>query len=135
MRKKNSTNNSNRQELSSMCSMSFALSLISGRWKLNILSQLVLKDRLRFSELKNQIPLISQKMLTQQLNELFCDNLICKSVLSNKPLHIVYSLSESGSALEPILIGLFHWGDAIKLQTNDLNAKEIQQKGDDAYLI
>jgi DNA-binding HxlR family transcriptional regulator len=124
MPKENSTNHSNRQQLAGTCSMSFALSLISGRWKLNILSQLVLKDVLRFSELKSLIPIISEKMLTQQLNELLRDELVRKTVISRKPLHVVYSLSDTGRTLEPILVSLFYWGEAVKLQTNDRNAGE-----------
>ena len=52
-----------------------AFSLITGKWKLEIL-WLLNQRRHRFGELKRSIPGITQHMLTAQLRELEADGLI-----------------------------------------------------------
>lgn len=94
--------------------MASALAQIDGRWKLTILGQLFIHRSLRFSELKSHILLISEKMLSQQLNELAQDALVLKTVISRKPLKVVYGLTAKGLSLEPVLMSLYNWGMMIK---------------------
>lgn len=94
--------------------MASALAQIDGRWKLTILGQLMLNRSLRFSGLKEHIPLISEKMLSQQLNELARDGLVTKIIISQKPLKVLYRLTAKGLSLEPVLMSLYHWGVTVK---------------------
>jgi DNA-binding HxlR family transcriptional regulator len=114
MRKENSTNYFNEKQIAGTCEMASALAQIDGRWKLTILGQLMLYSSLRFSGLKEHIPLISEKMLSQQLNELARDGLVDKIVISQKPLKVQYSLTTKGLSLEPVLVSLYHWGITVK---------------------
>lgn len=114
MRKENSTNYINEKQMVESCDMAAALSQIDGRWKLTILGQLLLYGPLRFSELKAHIPLISEKMLSQQLNEMAKDDLVVKIVISQKPLKVQYSLTTKGLLLEPVLMSLYRWGIMFK---------------------
>jgi DNA-binding HxlR family transcriptional regulator len=86
------------------------LSIIEGKWKLIILCHLGLKGTKRFSELKNLIPNITPKMLTNQLRELEEDGLVHREVYPVVPPKVEYSLTEQGKSLMPILEMLEEWG-------------------------
>jgi DNA-binding HxlR family transcriptional regulator len=67
-------------------------------------------SELRFSELKQKLPNITDRMLTRQLKELAYDGLIERTVFARVPPMVVYKLSESGRALAPIWKSLERWG-------------------------
>jgi DNA-binding HxlR family transcriptional regulator len=85
-----------------------ALKLIGGKWKLLIVWFLSEKVY-RFSELRRQIPTITQKMLTQQLRELESDGIINRKVYAQVPPKVEYSLTEMGKSLSPILKAMQKW--------------------------
>ena len=78
--------------------------MIQGRWKLPILFRLYADPSMRTSELKRDLPGISQKMLTQHLRELEADRLIERIDFGEKPLRVEYQLSRAGKGLLPLLI-------------------------------
>lgn len=90
------------------CSLELATDLIGGKWKLMILWHLIDGTK-RFSELKNTIPSITQKMLTQQLRELEEYNIVSRKVYPVVPPKVEYSLTENGINLIPILEDLCIW--------------------------
>ena len=65
---------------------------------------------MRFGKLTMQIPDISRKILTQQLNELQDDGLIIRHQFQEKPPRVEYELSERGKTLIPVLKAMFDWG-------------------------
>lgn len=85
-----------------------AIKLVSGKWKLDIICELGAAPR-RFGRLRRSIPAISEKMLTQQLRELEADKLVNRTVHPGSPAKVVYSLTESGSALCAEAEGLCRW--------------------------
>lgn len=86
-----------------------ALDVVCGRWKGIILTQL--RDgTLRFGELKEAIPKISQKMLTQQLRELEEDKIINRVSYNQIPPKVEYSLTDYGKRLQPGIKMLEEWG-------------------------
>lgn len=93
------------------CSVEAAISLIDGKWKCVILWHLHKQGTLRFNELRRQFPVITQRMLTNQLRELEADGLIDREVYAQVPPKVEYSLSERGRGLETILLALKSWGD------------------------
>ncbi len=64
---------------------------------------------LRFTELKELIPNISDRVLTRQLKELEGDGLITRSVFAAVPVKVVYELTENGQALLPLCKELEQW--------------------------
>ncbi len=74
-----------------------------------ILDKLEKGKVLRFTELKELIPNISDRVLTRQLKELEEDGLITRSVFAAVPVKVVYELTEIGQALSPIWKGLEQW--------------------------
>jgi DNA-binding HxlR family transcriptional regulator len=91
------------------------LDLVGGKWKLLILW--LLSEKLcRFSELKRQIPQITQKMLTQQLRELESDGIIHRKVYAQVPPKVEYSLTDMGKSFTPILQAMHSWATSFSKQ-------------------
>lgn len=110
MRKLNSTNTENKVRITNNCPLTSSLYLISGRWKLILIWNLQSGIH-RFSELERAIPLITKKMLTQQLKELERDGMVNRKVYAVVPPKVEYTLTELATSLLPILQELYRWGD------------------------
>jgi DNA-binding HxlR family transcriptional regulator len=80
----------------------YVFKLIGGTWKVPILWRLRKKD-LRYSEIEKDIPHISQKMLTKALKELEGDKIISKIIFAEVPPKVIYSLTEKGKNLIPLI--------------------------------
>lgn len=91
------------------CPVGATLELIGGKYKALILWHLS-EGELRFSELRKVIHGATPKMLTQQLRELEADDLIHREVFAVVPPKVVYSLTDLGRSLMPILIAMRDWG-------------------------
>ena len=89
---------------------STAMKMVAGKWKINILCELGTAPR-RFGRLRHSLPTISEKMLTQQLREMEADGLVNRKVYPGSPAKVVYSLTESGAALNAGAEGLCRWAE------------------------
>lgn len=92
------------------CPVETTLLIIGDKWKVLILRDLLMKETLRFSELKKSLSPITQKMLTQQLREMETDGLIHREVYPVVPPKVEYSLTDLGLSLKPVLDTLMTWG-------------------------
>lgn len=88
------------------------LKILEGRWKLLILFQLFGGRILRFSELEQAIPAVSQKMLIQQLRQLEQQGVVLRTVYPQVPPKVEYRLTDWGQSLCPVLDSLLQWRDA-----------------------
>ena len=86
-----------------------ALKLLEGRWKLIILFHLFGGRIMRFSDLERSIPLVSQKMLIQQLRQMERDGIVRRIVHHQVPPKVEYGLTDWGQALCPALDALLSW--------------------------
>ncbi len=91
------------------CPVEATLDVIGGKWKVVILFWL--KDRtLRFGELRRKISDVSERMLTQQLQELEQHGIVRREVYPEVPLKVEYSLTDYGRTLRPITDLMCEWG-------------------------
>lgn len=90
---------------------SYTLSLINGKYKMNILYTLMEFGVVRFNEIKRYIGNISYKTLSCALKELEKDGLVHREEFPQIPPKVEYSLTERGRSLIPILDGMCEWGD------------------------
>jgi DNA-binding HxlR family transcriptional regulator len=97
-----------------------ALKVISGRWKAIILYHLFHGPK-RLSELKRQVPDVSQKVLIQQLRELEEHGLVHREIFRQVPPRVDYSATELGLSLEPVLRALCEWGQRHAAELNELD--------------
>ena len=84
------------------CPVETTLLLISNKWKVLILRDLMEKT-MRYNELKASIGSISQKVLTSNLRAMEADGLLIRTVYPEVPPRVEYTLSEQGRSLKPIL--------------------------------
>lgn len=110
MRKENSTNTINKQRNEQVCGMFYTLSVVGGRWKPAILWRLT-HGKMRYSELRDSISIVTERMLVLQLRELEKDGLIKRIVYAEVPPRVEYELTPKGVSLVPILQSLSDWGD------------------------
>ncbi len=86
------------------CALLLAMALLGGKWKMRILWHVLNGDN-RFSLLQKGIPDIPHKMLVTQLKELEVSHILVRTVVSEKPLNVVYSLSGNYKELIPLVNG------------------------------
>ena len=92
------------------CPVETTLTLISDKWKVLILRDL-LPGTKRFGELKKSIGHVSQKVLTAQLRQMEQSGLLTRTVYPEVPPRDEYSLTELGYSLKPILDAMSTWGE------------------------
>ena len=100
------------------CPVEVTLMLISDRWKVLILRDL-LSGTKRFGELKKSIGSISQKVLSSNLRSMDEDGLLTRKVYAEVPPRVEYTLTELGKSLQPILLAMQQWG--LEYQEMQLN--------------
>ena len=91
------------------CPVETTLTLISDKWKVLILRDL-LPGTKRFGELKKSIGHVSQKVLTAQLRQMEQSGLVNRKVYAEVP-KVEYSLTDVGYSLKPILDAMWTWGE------------------------
>lgn len=87
------------------CPATALLKQLSGKWKPEIF-RLAVDKPIRFSSLLRDIEGSNKQSLAVALKELEEANLLTKHIISEKPLHIEYHLSENGKALIPVFLQL-----------------------------
>ena len=86
-----------------------AIELVGKRWTGAIL--LVLMDgRLHFSGIRQLVPELSDRLLSERLKELEAEGIVEREVLDGAPVRVEYRLTEKGRALEPAVRALKQWG-------------------------
>jgi DNA-binding HxlR family transcriptional regulator len=91
------------------CPLTAALAAIGGKWKLIIVYWLAESPR-HFAALRQAIPGISQKVLTQQLRELVSDEIVQRQPKGSVPAPVEYSLTDYGRSLLPLVEDVRLWG-------------------------
>ena len=91
-------------KLTPRCPIRTTLEMLGGKWRLLIIQSLAGKKERRFRDIKQDIPEISDKVLTDELRTMEENHLIEREVKGAKI--VVYSLTELGedarSLIEPI---------------------------------
>ena len=98
------------------CPVETTLTLISDKWKVLILRDLMPGAK-RFGELKKSIGTVSQKVLTAQLREMEQSGLLTRTVYPEVPPRVEYALTGLGRSLKPILDALQNWGEAYQAKS------------------
>ena len=92
------------------CPVETTLTLISDKWKVLILRDLLLHGTMRFGELKKSIGHVTQKVLTAQLRDMEAKGLLTRKVYAEVPPRVEYTLTATGYSLRPILDSMVAWG-------------------------
>lgn len=92
------------------CPVEITLGVISGRWKVMIIHQL-LEGTKRFNQLHRELKGITHRTLTKQLRELETNGLILRRDYAEIPPRVEYSLSPLGRTLKDILMAMHFWAE------------------------
>ena len=93
------------------CPVETTLTLISDKWKVLILRDLMSGAR-RFGELKRSLGAVSQKVLTAQLRQMEDSGLLTRTVYPEVPPRVEYRLTDLGRSLKPVLDAMQSGGEA-----------------------
>ncbi|MCE7054266.1 helix-turn-helix transcriptional regulator [Algoriphagus sp. AGSA1] len=95
-----------------MMAVQDSMDVLSGKWKISIISSICYYNKRRFSDILNDVVGISNKMLSKELKELETNQLINRTVLDTQPISVQYELTEHGKTLQTIINNLTDWGIA-----------------------
>ena len=93
------------------CPVETTLTLISDKWKVLILRDLMPGTK-RFGELKKSIGTVTQKVLTAQLRQMEASGLLTRTVYAEVPPRVEYTLTDLGRSLQPVQDAMEAWGTA-----------------------
>ena len=85
-----------------------AIELIGRRWTGAIIS-LLLQSRCRFAALRDAIPEITDRMLSERLQELESEGIVERTVIPETPVRVEYSLTKKGRALAAAVEAISEW--------------------------
>lgn len=105
------------------CPVETTLTLISDKWKVLILRDLM-NGTMRFGELKKSIGHVTQKVLTSQLRQMEESGLLTRKVYAEVPPRVEYNLTEIGCSLMPHIESLVGW--ALEHMNDILNRRSLQ---------
>jgi len=85
-----------------------AVELVGRRWTGAIL-RVLMDGPLRFSEVAQAVPELSDRLLSERMKELEARGIVERNVMPGPPLRVEYQLSRMGRELEPALSELQRW--------------------------
>lgn len=85
--------------------------MIGGKWKIEILFYIALKDVTHFGQLRRCIGDISESTLSKQLKELVDDGFLERIDYHEVPPRVEYKLTPRGESFVPILLAMKKWGE------------------------
>lgn len=91
------------------CPVQATANVMTGKWKVLIVWHLSFRS-LRFAELRDLLPGVSEKVLTAQLKELEQDGVIRRLPAQTVPPRVDYVLSEAGKELISVMEAMCAWG-------------------------
>jgi DNA-binding HxlR family transcriptional regulator len=88
-----------------------AVELVGKRWTGAILYVLLHGGKLRFTEIANAVPDLSDRLLSERMKELEARRIVIRHVSDGTPTKVSYELTEKGRELAPALAELKTWAD------------------------
>src|SRR5881394_2785647 len=97
------------EHTASNCHAHEMLTRIGDKWSVYVIHVLGDAGMLRFSELKNRVEGVSQRMLTVTLRGLERDGLVIRTAHAEVPPRVEYQLTQLGMTLRELVRGLIRW--------------------------
>ncbi|TCM97979.1 HxlR family transcriptional regulator [Paenibacillus sp. BK033] len=98
-------------DYSTMCPKYEAAADILGKKWTGLIIRVMLGGPKRFKEIKEQIPEMSDKMLTDRIKELESQSIVKRTVYPEMPVRIEYELTPKGRELQPVIESIQSWGE------------------------
>ncbi|MCH5584568.1 helix-turn-helix transcriptional regulator [Shimazuella sp. AN120528] len=85
-----------------------AIEILAKKWT-GLILRVLMEEKRRFRDIREQIPQMSERMLAERLKELEASGLINRQVYPETPVRIEYTLTDKGKALQPVLDSIENW--------------------------
>lgn len=86
------------------------MELLSGRWRIVIMTALYIGGKMRFNELRKYIPRITGRSLLLDLKYLEQRGIVSRTIKDTAPITVEYELTEYGLTLDSVFQALSEWG-------------------------
>ncbi len=103
-----------------------ASELIGRRWTGAII-YVLLRTRCRFATLRDAIPDITDRMLSERLQELEQEGIVERTVVPETPVRVEYALTKKGRALTSAMDAISEWADQW-IVVDTAGKKPVRQK-------
>ncbi|MBP1935060.1 winged helix-turn-helix transcriptional regulator [Ammoniphilus resinae] len=98
-------------DYSSMCPRyEAAIDILGKKWT-GLIIRVLLGGPRRFKEIKEQIPDMSDRVLSERMKELEDAGILVRKVYPDTPVRIEYVLTERGKNLEPVIQEIQQWAE------------------------
>jgi DNA-binding HxlR family transcriptional regulator len=87
-----------------------AIDLLGKRWT-GLVIRILMGGPRRFKDLQEQMPDVSDRLLSERLKELEDVGVVVRKVYDRRPVLIEYELTEKGKALEPVVEAIQGWAE------------------------
>ena len=88
-----------------------AMGLLGKRWT-GLIIRVLMGGSRRFKDLQEQMPEVSDRLLSERLKELEASGVVRRQVYNERPVRIEYELTDKGKALEPVVESIQCWAEA-----------------------
>jgi DNA-binding HxlR family transcriptional regulator len=105
------------------CRVHEMLERVGDKWSAPMIHLLGVEGTLRFGEILQRIPRISQRMLTVTLRGLERDGLVRRTMYPEVPPRVEYTLTPLGKTLREIVRALVDWSGAHLLEVDAARAR------------
>lgn len=85
--------------------------IVGKKWYPLIVVELLRNGPLGFNDLKDRVDGISDKVLSENLDDLQERAIVDRTVIDDKPVRVEYSLTEWGEQLELVVTAMDEWGE------------------------
>lgn len=92
------------------CPISCSLDIFGDKWSLLIIRDVMLRGKVSYSEFLESEEKISTNILANRLSVLEAENILRKDVSPANKSKFIYSLTQKGADLLPIVIEIMDWG-------------------------
>jgi DNA-binding HxlR family transcriptional regulator len=101
----------NSSSAPSLCSKFHVASELIGRRWTGAIIYVLLRSRCRFATLRAAIPDITDRMLSDRLQELEHEGIVERTVIPETPVRVEYSLTKKGRALATAMDAIAEWAE------------------------
>jgi DNA-binding HxlR family transcriptional regulator len=96
-----------------------ALDVVGDRWTLLVVRELLIRDGLRYTDLRAGLPGIATNLLAERLRDLEAAGLVWREAAPPPIATTLYHLTPRGAALRPVLKAFGAWGAPLLARASD----------------
>lgn len=93
------------------CAVACTAEVMGKKWHPVVVHLLAKRGALGFADLRGAVDGVSDKVLTETLDDLREREIVERTAVSEQPLRVEYALTGRGSDLEPVVAAMATWGE------------------------